>query len=145
MNFELFIVIKRPPIAVFDFLRDKDKFQQPAGSPVLALEQTTPGPAAVGTRYSEVVQMLPFIRGEIRSVITRFQPNEALEEDFEGAGFRGHLAYQFIAENDGTRLIQREVMYADGWLKAIEPVIRRSFLRKLRDRLDAIKTVLESP
>ncbi len=64
MNFELSIVIKRPPTAVFDFLRDKDKFQQPAGSPVLALEQTTPGPAAVGTRYREVVQMLPFIRGE---------------------------------------------------------------------------------
>lgn len=144
MNFEVSITIYRPPAVVFAFLRDKDKFHQPEGSPVLALEQTTPGPAGVGTRYREVVQMLPFVRGEILSVITRFVPGEALEEDFEGAGFKGHLAYTFVPENDATRLIQRETMYALGWRKVFEPMIQRPFARRLRARLEAIRTVLES-
>lgn len=144
MDFELSIIIQRTPDDVFAFLRDKDTFQQPEGSPVLALEQTTPGPAGVGTRYREVVQMLPFVRGEILSVITRFEPGEALEEDFAGAGFTGHLAYQFVPEGDGTRLIQRETMYAQGWRKIFEPVIQRTFLRRLKERLEAIKAVLES-
>lgn len=144
MDFELSIMIHRTPDDVFVFLRDKDKYQQPKGSPVLALEQTTPGPAGAGTRYREVVQMLPFVRGEILSVSTRFEPGEALEEDFAGAGFNGHLAYQFVPEGDGTRLIQRETMYAEGWRRIFEPVIQRTFLRRLKERLKTIKAVLES-
>ncbi len=100
MYFELSIAIRWPPCEVFAFLRDIDKYPQKPGSPVLVLEQTTPGPAGVGTRYREVVQMLPFVRGEILSTVTCFVPGESLEEDFEGAGMIGHLAYQFLPEND---------------------------------------------
>jgi hypothetical protein len=63
--FELSIPINRSPADVFVFLRDKDKYPQEEGSPVLVLEKTTPGPTGVGTCYREVVQMLPFYRGEI--------------------------------------------------------------------------------
>ncbi len=62
-----------------------------------------PGPPCVGTCYREVVQMLPFYRGEMLSEITRFEPNEYLEEDFRGAGMYGHLAYQFLPEKEGTK------------------------------------------
>jgi hypothetical protein len=104
----------------------------------------TPGEPGVGTRYREVVQMLPLVRGEIHSVITRFEPDEYLEEDFEGARFKGHLAYQFLAEDDGTGLIQREIMFARGLIKVFEPRIARSFFRHLQERLEAIKAILES-
>lgn len=144
MYFELSIAIHRPPSDVFAFFRDKDKYPQKKDSPVLILEQTTPGAAGPGTHYHEVVQMLPFVRGEILSVITRFEPCELLEEDFEGAGFKGHLAYQFLPEDDGTRLIQRETMSAQGLLKVLEPVIERMLSRRLWERLEAIKAILES-
>jgi hypothetical protein len=144
MHFELSIAIHRPPSDVFAFLRDKDKYPQKQGSPVLVLEQTTPGPAGVGTRYREVVQMLPFVRGEILSEVTRFEPGEALEEDFRGAGMIGHLAYQFLPEGDGTRLIQREVVSTRGFMKVFEPVMGRMLLRQLRKRLEGIKAILES-
>jgi hypothetical protein len=108
------------------------------------IEQTTPGAPGVGTHYREVVQMVPLVHGEILSVITRFEPNEHLEEDFEGAGFKGHLAYHFLSEDDGTRLIQRETMSAQGFLKVLEPVIVRVFFHHLRERLEAIKAILES-
>lgn len=80
----------------------------------------------------------------VLEVITRFEPDEYLEENFESAGFKGHLAYQFLAEDDGTRLIQRETMVARGLLKVFEPLIARTFFRHLQERLEAIKAILES-
>ena len=144
MYFELSITIRRPPRDVFAFLRDKDKYPQKPGSPVLVLEQTTPGPAGAGTRYHEVVQMLPFVRGEILSKVTCFVPGESLEEDFEGAGMIGHLAYQFLPEGNGTRLIHRETVSAQGLLKVFEPVMGRMLSLQLSKRLETIKDVLES-
>jgi hypothetical protein len=144
MYFELSITIRRPPCDVFAFLRDKDKYPQKPGSPVLVLEQTTPGPAGVGTRYREIVQMLPFARGEILSQVTCFVPGERLEEDFEGAGMIGHLAYQFLPEGDGTRLIQRETVSTRGFLKILVPIMGRMLSRQLRKRLESIKAILES-
>jgi len=144
MYFELSIVIRRAPADVFAFLRDKDKYPQKPGSPVLILEQTTPGPAGVGTCYREVLQMLPFVRGEILSRITRFESGEHLEEEFEGAAMKGHLSYQFVPEDGGTRLIQRETLTAQGLLKVLGPVMRCVFSRQLWKRLQEIKRVLES-
>jgi hypothetical protein len=141
--FELTISIHRPPADVFAFLRDKDKYPQVADSPVLVLEQTTSGLPGVGTCYREVVQMLPFYQGEILSTITRFEPNQYLEEDFQGAGMYGHLAYQLIQEQDGTKLIQRETLHYQGLLRLCEPVIRLLLHRRLRERLEDIKAVLE--
>jgi hypothetical protein len=144
MYFELSIWIHRPPADVYRFLRDKDKFSQEEDSPVLLLEKTTPGPFGTGTRYREVVQMLPFYKGEIHSEITGFEPNESLEEEFKGAGMHGHLAYRFLKEGEGTRVIQKESLHYRGILRLCEPVIQRLLGRRLRERLENIKTVLES-
>ena len=144
MYFELSILINRLPSDVFAFLRDKDKYPQEVGSPVLLLEKTTPGTPGVGTCYCEVVQMLPFICGEILSEITRFEPNECLEEVFEGAGMKGHLAYQFLLEGEGTKLIQRETLQYRGVLKLCEPLIQPILGRRLKERLEGIKEDLES-
>ena len=144
MYFELSISINRSPADVFTFLRDKDKYPQEADSPVLLLEKITPGPPSVGTCYREVVQMLPFFRGEILSEITRFEPDESLEENFEGAGMKGHLAYQFLPEGEGTKLIQRETLQYRGVLKLCEPLIQPILGRRLKERLEGIKEDLES-
>jgi hypothetical protein len=143
MYFELTISIDRPPADVFAFLRDKDKYPQEEDSPVLLLEQTTSGLPGVGTCYREVVQMLPFYQGEILSKITRFEPDQHLEEDFRGAWMVGHLAYQLIPEQDGTKLIQRETLHYQGALRFCEPVIKLLLGRRLRERLEDIKAVLE--
>ena len=110
---------------------------------MLVLEKTTPGPTGVGTCYREVVQMLPFYRGEILSEITRFEPNAYLEEDFRGAGMVGHLSYQFLPEKGGTMLIQCETLLYQGLLRFCEMLIRVILGRRLRERLEDIKAVLE--
>jgi hypothetical protein len=144
MYFELSIHIRRRPEEVFAFLRDKDRYPQPPGSPVLALVKTTSGPPQLGTQYREVVQMLPFVRGEILSELTRVDRGKALEEDFHGANMKGHLAYEFRTEGEGTNLIQRETLQTVGLLRFIAPVIRWALARRLTTRLQGIKTVLES-
>ncbi len=145
MDFELSIFINRSPETVFTFLQNKDAVERKSDSTVLLLDKVTPGAVKVGTRYREVVQMLPFFQGEINSIITRFDPYNWLAEDFAGAGMYGHLAYQFISEGGGTRLIQRETLHARGILKIFEPIIRLLLLRKLVERLAAIKELLETP
>ncbi len=144
MYFELSILIHRSPADVFAFLRDKDSFTQPENSPVLLLKKTTPGPTGVGTRYSEVVQMLPFMRGEIRSVITCYEPNQIIEESFQGPGMTGYLTYQFSPEGTGTRLVQRENLTLQGLLGLFKPIIARTFFRRLKRRLEDIKRILEN-
>jgi hypothetical protein len=88
--------------------------------------------------------MLPFYRGEILSEITRFEPNQHLEEDFRGAGMYGHLAYQLLPEKEGSKLIQRETLHYQGLLRLCEPLIRVFLNRRLHERLEDIKADLES-
>lgn len=144
MYFELSVRIERPPEDVFAFLRDKDLFPQEPGSPVLALDKLTPEPAGVGTRYHEVVQMLPFFRGHIRSQISRFEPPRFLEEDFGGGGMTGHLAYELLSEGDATILIQRETLEPHGLLRPFAGIIEHSLDNKLRERLESIRAILEA-
>ena len=124
MNFELSITINRSPEEVFTFLRDKDQYPQGEGSPIKLIEKITPGPIGVGTSYREIVQITHFTQVEIHSEITYYKPPEALEEDFWASGMDGHLAYQFIPVEYGTRIIQREILYLKGFFKVLASLIR---------------------
>jgi hypothetical protein len=143
MNFELSISINCTQEEVFIFLRDKDQHKQKENSPVLVLERITDPPVTVGTKYREVVQMLPFYISEIFSTITRYEPYEYLEEVFYSKGMKGHLAYQFIGNNSSTKLIQRESIYISFPLNLINPLIKKVLQRKLVGRLIEIKAILE--
>jgi hypothetical protein len=143
MNFELSISINCTQEKVFIFLRDKDQHIQDSNSPVLVLDRITDLPVAVGTRYREVVKMLPFYRSEIFSTITRYEPYEYLEEDFYSKGMKGYLAYQFIDNEESTTLIQRERIFFSFPINLLNLVIKKVLLRKLLERLEEIKTILE--
>ena len=144
MEFDISIVIDRPPRVVFEFLALKDEFPQPEGSPVLVLDKTTDGPVQVGTRYIEVVRMLPFYNGEIFSEITRYEPFSHLEVDFVGPSMSGHLSYTFEPVGNGTRLIQQETLSFKGFLWIFSPLIKFFLSKQLLSRLDDIKREVES-
>jgi hypothetical protein len=144
MYFEYAVEIRRKPDDVFAFLRDKEKTPQKSSSRVLVMEKTTGGKTGVGTGYREVVQMLPFFRGEILSEITLYEEGRILEEDFKGAGMKGHLAYQFIPKGEGTQLIQRENLEIEGIFKIASPLIRNMLFPRLKERLIGIKSYLEN-
>jgi hypothetical protein len=87
--------------------------------------------------------MMPFVRMEILSEITRFERGERLEEIFDQAGMKGYLAYRFVPENGGTKLIQQEILQMKGLLKVLSPVVKLTLSRQLRKRLEGLKEVLE--
>ena len=145
MYFDLSVTIDRPPEDVFGFLAYKDRYPQKPGSPVRVLEKLTPGVPGVDTRYREVIRMFPLVSKEILSRVTRFEPPRFLEEDFVGPGpMRGHLAYEFSASHGGTLLVQRETLEVVGPWGLFASVVERMLDRQLRDRLEGLKSVLES-
>ena len=145
MYFGLSVAIDRSPEDVFGFLAFKDRYPQKPGSPVLVLEKLTPGAPDVDTRYREVVRVFPLVSKEIVSRVTRFEAPRFLEEDFVGPGpMRGHLAYEFSAANGGTLLFQRETLEVVGPWRLFSSVVERTLGRQLRNRLEGLKSVLES-
>src|SRR5512138_3807125 len=127
MYFELSVLIDRPASVVFALLRDKDKLTQEKDSAVTVLEKTTAGPVGRGTRYREVVRMMPFYTEEIRSQITAYEPEKLIVECFESRLMRGQLTYRFTAEADKTRLVQQEELFMRGLMIPFQPLIRRTF------------------
>lgn len=137
------IDILRPPEAVFDFLANIQDVKQEKGSPVLALDLTTPGPPRLGSRYREVVQMLPFFKGEIFSEITAFEPPQVLEMAWTAPGMKGTDKYELAAAHDGTTLKHTKNTVCLGVLRLMEPLMRRALVPRLEDRLAGIKREIE--
>ena len=144
MEFNLSIPIDRTPNVVFTFLREVENHPQEEKSKVLLIEKITHGPVNVGSRYREIVQMSPFIRTEMISEVTRYEPNECIQLTWQGGGMEGVLTYYFESHNGGTRLMQHETINLKGMMKLIKPIIQRMFHRALVKRLQGIKQVLES-
>jgi uncharacterized protein YndB with AHSA1/START domain len=143
MEFHLSIEVDRPVTEVFAFLADMRNHPQEEGSKVLLVEKTTPGPVGIGTRYREIVQMLPLLRVEMISEVTRYEPNQRVEITWHGGGMEGVLAYSFESHNGGTSLALHETVTPKGLMRLVEPVVRRSFGQTLVNRLHGVKRTLE--
>ncbi len=137
------IDIKKRPEAVFDLLANVHLVKQAEDSPVLALEMTTPGPVGLGTRYREVVQMLPFVKGEMLSEITAFGPPRVLEMEWTGPAMTGRDRYELAEIPDGTQLVHQKWTSGRGLLRLMEPFMRQALIPRLEERLVAIKRGLE--
>jgi uncharacterized protein YndB with AHSA1/START domain len=137
------IDILRPPEAVFEFLANIQDVQQEEGSPVLALDLTTPGPPRLGSRYREVVQMLPFFKGEILSEITAFEPPRLLEMVWRAPGMKGTDTYELASAHGATDLKHTKNTVCLGALRLMEPFVRGALVPRLEERLVAIKRELE--
>ena len=55
----------------------------------------------------------------------------------------GDLSYQFVPEQGGTRLIQRETLQMRGLTRVFEAFVRRMLEPRLQKRLEEIKQILE--
>ena len=144
MEFNLSIPIDRSPNVVFSFLREVENHPQEEKSKVLLIYKITPGPVNIGTRYREIVQMFPFIRGEMISEVTRYEPIECIQLTWQGGGMEGVLTYNFESHNGGTKLRLHETISLKGTMKLVKLIIQWMFQRALVKRLQGIKQVLES-
>ena len=144
MLVKLKISINKPPSEPFNFLSKKDEFKQPSSSPVLLLEKTTPGPLGVGTCYREVVQMMPFVKRDMLSEVTRFEPFSVLEEKWRGGSMEGTLTYFFNPIPEGTEIVQHVNIKALGLMKPFDRIISKTYAKAAQYRLECLKSLLET-
>jgi uncharacterized protein YndB with AHSA1/START domain len=95
------IVIDRPPAEVFAFIADPSRLE--AWQDAVAVQQLTPAPVGVGTRFREVHRAMGRERVEITE-ITEFEPGRRFAiRVVDGPPVDG--AWDFAATGDGaTRL-----------------------------------------
>ena len=144
MEIQLSIVIDRPVLEVFGFMSDMANHTVEEGTKVLLVEKTTHGAIGLGTRFREVVQMLPLLRVEMINEITRFEPDESIEIAWNGGGMEGLLAFDFESKNGSTMLTMSETIHPKGIMNWIKPILQQNFHRMWTDRLNEIKRKLES-
>ncbi len=144
MKFEISAVILRPTEQVFGFFKDVDRHAGQKGTLVPAYEKITPGPVGVGTRYREVVQLLPFMTGEILTEVVALEPDRRLAYRYVALGMAGELTYSFEAVEGGTRIVQQQSLLPGGVLRLFGPVIGALFSWMIKRRLAGIKGLLES-
>ena len=143
MDFEFTAVIESPIDRVFAFLKDIDHHAGKEGTVVPVYDKITPGPVKVGTRYREVIRLLPFISGEMISEVTAFEPGCRLGYVFSGMGMDGDLVYSFRETSVGTEVVQKQRLYPRGMLKLLSPIIGRMFENAASSRLLIIKDLIE--
>lgn len=144
MEFELSIVIDMPLEKVFAFFRDIDQYAGQKGTIVPVYDKLTSGLVGVGTRYREVVQVMPFVTGEILTEVVGYEPGQRLAYRFVAMGMAGELTYEFEAIEEGTRVVQRQSLCPSGWMRLFSPIIGAMFSRMIARRLAGIKVFLES-
>lgn len=144
LDFDLAVEIRCPPSEVYDALAHKERYAVHPGSPVARLERLTPGPTRVGTRWVEVVPLVPGVRLTVRSETDRAEPGVALGEAFVSPVFAGHLLYEFEPVDGGTRLRQRETLTLRGLVRVLarpmDAALRPRLLRRLADIRDLLET-----
>ena len=144
MEFEFTALIHRPVEEVFAFFRDVDVHAAGSRNLVPVLDKLTPGPVGVGTRYREVVRILPFVNGEILTEVVAFEPNRLLDCRFVAMGMPGELTYLFEPLEEATRVVQRESLRPSGWMRPFSPLIGAMFSRMVGKRLAGIQAYLDS-
>ncbi len=130
-------------VAVFGFFKDIEKHAGKEGTVVPVYDKLTPGQVREGTRYREVVQLAPFLRGEILSEVTCYQEGLRLGYQFSGLGLDGELNYLFYKVAEGTRVVQEQSLRPHGILRLFSFWIEAMFSKAVGKRLEGIRALLE--
>lgn len=144
MEFKLSAIIHKPLEEVFAFFRDIDQHAGQKGTIVPVYDKITPGPVGVGTRYREVVQVMPFVTGKILTEVVGYEPGRRLAYRYVALGMAGELTYWFESVEEGTQVVQRQSLRPSGLLRLFSPMIGAMFSRMIERRLVEIKGFLES-
>ena len=139
MDCDLSIAIRQPPEAVYAVLADVQDYIHGPGSPVPEMEKIPPGPTVVGTRWREVVRLLPFLTMTVWTEVTDVVPGQRLSLAFRGPWMTGRIRYDFEPTTDGSILHHRETLTPHGPLRLVAGPMDRVFKPQLLGRLEDIR------
>jgi len=143
MDFRFEIIVKCSIDDVFGFFKNIDKHAGKEGTVVPVYGKLTPGQVREGTRYREVIQVTPFMRGEMISEVTCYEEGRRLGYQFSGLGLDGELIYSFSRVGAGTEVIQEQSLRPHGILRLFSFMIGKMFSKAAEKRLESIRILLE--
>lgn len=144
MDFDLSVAIGRPSEAVYAMLADIQEYVRP-DSPVPEMEKIPAGPTKVGTRWREVVRLIPHLTMTMWSEVTALEPGRRLDETFRGPWMTGQLSYTVAPGDGGSILRQRETLTPRGPLRLLGRPMEGLLRPRLVARLASIRDLLEAP
>jgi carbon monoxide dehydrogenase subunit G len=140
VDFEL--TIARHPEEVYDYLEDPQKVVQWQAWAV-EVEQESPGPRGVGTRFRDVRK---FLGRKIESTVefTEYDPPKTLGLKTSGGPIPFRLRQTLEPVGDGTRVHVHAEGEPGGFFKVAEPIVGRSAERQMKSDFETLKDLLES-
>jgi hypothetical protein len=143
VDYDISVTIRRPPEVVYALLADVQDHATAPGSPVAEMEKIPSGPTAPGTRWREVVRLVPGVAMTMWSTATLVEPPRKLHLSFQGPLMSGVLAYSIDPVEGGCRLRMVETLTPHGPLRLVAGPMSRMLRRRLVRRFDAIRDGLE--
>ena len=138
------VIIRRPADEVFAYLRTYDN-EAAWEDFVLEARSDPPGPAQVGTRVHKV-RRTPV--GQERFTIEIVELDEAarrwVDVAIDGYLKDTRITWQVTPVEEGARVDVTVELHAQGLLKRLVPVMRRTARHQLRTELESLRRVLEA-
>jgi uncharacterized protein YndB with AHSA1/START domain len=142
ISVEVSTTIDRPVDQVFRFVEDETNL--PKWDPdLLKATRTSEGPTREGSTFH--LDIKPFMgatEGEGR--VLSHTPNERIEIQFDFGKMKPHVFHLFRAEGDSTHFTRRIEMAPEGFMKIMQPMMRRMMRKRNVDYLETLKELLES-
>jgi uncharacterized membrane protein len=139
---EASVVINRPVEEVFAFMSDvKNWLKWQSG--MLEAEQSSEGPAGVGTTCRGVNQFLGQ-RMEWTSEITAYELNEKIEQRIKSGPMLIEQIVEFEPVEGGTKLTLGGEGETGGLFKLAEPMVNRRMQKEMEGNISNLKDILEA-
>ena len=131
-----------PPGEVFAFLADLNNFAKWRAN-LVSFTILTAGPTEVGTRCVEVVQVGP-MRATGTCDVTEFSAGRSMAFKAVSGGivYDGRIVVEPSAE--GSRLTLTGDVQVRGWLKLMQPMLKRRLASGIKKEASSVKRVLEA-
>ena len=135
--------IKKPPEDVFRIVSDFKYWLEKADPDVVSVIKQTDGPIGVGTKWIESLKV-PMSTVNVDLWITGTDPGKSMDVEFSSNAMKGTGAFTFTPNDGDTDVlmdVHASVRPGLGWL--MYPMIRMDFPKRERNRLAAVKSLIE--
>lgn len=141
INLDLNVLIDKPVKDVFAFITNPNNMSK-WNSAVVSLEQLTPGPVGMGTKFKNVGEMMGRrIEGEMQ--VIAFEPDSKYGFQMQAGPMQVNVTLTFKTVGTGTKLNLNAQGNPGGLFKLAEGVMTGQVKSMMEGNLAKLKSVLE--
>ena len=141
INLDLSTLIDRPVKDVFAFVTNPSNMSK-WNSAVVSMQQITPGPVGMGTKFKSVGEMMGRrIEGEMQ--VVAFEPDSKYGFQMNAGPVQVNVVLNFKTVGTGTKLSLNAQGNPGGLFKLAEPVMAGRVKVLMEENLVRLKSVLE--